>query len=286
MTPSLKRDLAVTALFAGALVAGVTMSVGWQFVMLALAMLVLGFAWTWPRVAHHRLKSRLATPITVGFAGVAIAMFVLVAIGLVVTVLVIASVAVIAAAVDRARLVGAAIPGDGEGRGRCVFAGTAHAVGPPASIPALDRTAVAWVARQGRRRWSSVDRFELRDEQRRVLVEPGAAVIRGTALVIQRGLAQKAARALDGADPKEPIRVWSIDEGETVFVVGEPRLEADPNAPTLRDPGRVHVFVGNAVIGHGDRHGALAAAVRRLVLAGAVAVSAGGIAVATALRSM
>ncbi|MEJ7600931.1 MAG: hypothetical protein WKG01_23700 [Kofleriaceae bacterium] len=287
MTSSLKRELAMTVLFAGALAADITLTLGVQCLLLLPAMMVVGFVRTWQRDECEPLDQRLGMAITFGFGWAMLAMLVLIVVGLAISVLVIALAAGIAAAIDRARLAGSALPTDGEALGRRTFAGTAHAVGAPEFLPTLDMPVIAWVARQGlRRRWSSGSRFELRDEHRRVLVEPTAAVIREAPLVFERGRVRDALRVLAGVNPARRFRVWSIHEGNTVFVVGETRLEADPSAPTLRDPGRVHVFVGAATVGFGPRRLEIAKASRRIVLAGALAISAGGIAIATALGWM
>jgi hypothetical protein len=88
---------------------------------------------------------------------------------------------------------------------------------------------------------------ELRTETRRVVVEPTAArgYGRGAATSSNRRMIEE----LDGADPSRPIEVWTFHDDCPMFVVGTATLRADPEAPSLRDPGRISVFTGELLVG-------------------------------------
>ncbi|MBL0214680.1 MAG: hypothetical protein IPQ07_12425 [Myxococcales bacterium] len=283
MSRSSRRDLGIGATLAVMLAAGLVIPRWAQTLLLMGAVMLLVSAWTWPRITHPRLRRRIGSTIVAGWLGAAVAMVLSIELGPIVMVLVVSVVGVVLAVMDSLRWRAVALPAQGEASGSFTFEGSAHAIGAATRVPGTDRAAAVWTARQGRRRWSSTGRFELRDDERKVLVERAHADVRGDAWVLTGGLARDAAAELDGADTTRPITIRWIPEGDRVFVVGGVTLQDDPEAPSFRDPGRIRVFSGPVIVSAGFHRLAVRDARRRLVLAGVLAVCASGIGLGSAL---
>jgi hypothetical protein len=286
MTSRLRREVAVTALAAATLAADLVLSRATQPVVLGGAVACALVPWTWPRTADEKLRSRLSTTFLASAAGFAAALFASAPLGAAVVVAVAAVAAAGLAVRAQARLGGAPLPADGEVAGRVRFEGTVHALGSPQRVPGNELEVVAWVARQGRRRWASTARFEVRSADRRIALDPGQAQLTGEPWVLRGVIAHAAAAALDGANPARLVRVWSLRAGDRVYVVGRAALADDPMVATLRDPERISVFSGDALIGPGTYSGALREARARVVIAVALALVAGGVSVASRLGAL
>ncbi|HWU89759.1 MAG TPA: hypothetical protein VN253_20995 [Kofleriaceae bacterium] len=280
MRPGPARELAAAGGLAAALAAELVLTPWAHVLVVSGAVMMALVGWTWRRHAHEWLQPRIASSFLSGFAGFVVTMLAIAEVGVSALVLAAAAGAAGAAALERSRLRGAPMPTQGEARGRVAFEGTAHALGDPPRVPGADREVALWLVRQGRRRWSSTGRIELRDEQRKVWIEPDGARVRRAPWVVVGPLRRAMARALDGADPSGPIRVWSFRDGDRVHVVGEARLEDDPSAASFRDPGRVHVFSGDVLVGAGWLADARRRAHARLLIWSALAACAGGLVVA------
>lgn len=279
-----KAEVAVAVLAAGTLAASVVLGRGAEAAVAGGAVACVIVPWTWPRTADEKLRSRIATTSFAAMAGFAAALFASAPLGAAAVVAVIAAVVAVIAARGAAGLAAAALPAEGEAAGRAVFEGTVHAVGAAETVPGSGLEVVAWVARQGRRRWASTARFEVRSEARRVALEPGQAQIAGAAWVPGVALGRAVTQALEGAKPTRLVRVWSLHEGDRVFVVGRAKLADDPAALGLRDPGRISVFVGDARIGAEAHAAAVRAGRLRVAVAAAVAIAAAAAAVVEVLR--
>lgn len=280
MTTELRRELSLAALLAATLAATPVLP-PWLEALAVAAVVALALgAWSWRRAVHEhkRLHHQLAGTVNVALVGFAAAFFGSLGVGSVVIVLALATVAAIVAVRARVRLAGGPVPAEGDAQVRVEFEGAAHAVGTAPHIPGTDQAVALWVAQQGPRRWSSTDRVELRGDERRVVIDPAHARVLGAPWLIKPQLARGVMAELDGADTTRPIRVWSIREGTHAFVIGSATREDDPQAPSLRDPGRVNVFSGDVVIGTGRRSEALRHAKARLFVWGAIAACAGALA--------
>jgi len=261
-----------------------TLVIPWRLHALAVAgaTLVILARVTWIRGEHDMLRERIAGAAIAGFAGFAAAFVVVAETSAATFVLGAAFVALCAAGIERTQLRGAPVPVQAEANGRVAFEGTVHAIGDPPHEPGTDRAVAMWVARHERRRWTSPSRFEIRSEQRRVLVDPEPMRVRDTPRLIGGATWEAAARTL-GADTsqprrfREPIRVWSFDDGAHVYIVGGVRLEDDPSAPALRDPVRVSMFSGDVLIGAGRLADARRRADVRLWTWSAIAIGAGAL---------
>ncbi len=283
MSRSSRRDLGIGATLAVMLAAGLVIPRWAQTLLLMGAVMLLVSAWTWPRITHPRLRRRIGSTIVAGWLGAAVAMVLSIELGPIVMVIAVSLVGVVIAVIDGRRWRAAALPAQGEARGPFTFEGSAHALGAAPKVPGTDRVAALWTARQGRRRWSSAGRFELRDDQRKVLVEREHADVRAPAWVMTGALARDAAVALDGADPTRPITIRWIPEGDRVFVVGGVTLQDDAEAPSFRDPGRIRVFSGPVLVSSGFHRLAVGDARRRLVIASVLAMCSTGIGLGSAL---
>lgn len=279
MTSQLRRELTVGAVLAATLATGLVVSRTEHEFILAGVVMLGSSVWMWPRVAHHKVRSRVSTPIVVGMIGCAVALWAGLAVGAAMVGLGFSVAFIGAAALERVRLRGAPLPAHGEAHGRVTFEGTTHALGRPPHLPGMEHAVAVWVARQGRKRWSSTNRVELRGKERKVQVDPASARLRCTPWILTPLLARDAARELDGADPDRPIHVWSLSDGDPVYVVGGATIENDPGAPTFRDPESVSVFIGDLVIGMGRRSLAWREVNTRLALWTALAAGAGTLAV-------
>lgn len=272
-----------------AVVLAATSVIPWRLHALAVGSvtLVIVAGGLWVRRDHDRLRPRIAGSAIAGLVGFAAAFVVVAETTAATFVLGAAIVALGAAALERARLRGAPVPVQTETNRRVAFEGTAHAIGDPPHVPGTDRDVAMWVAEHERQRWTSTSRFEIRDDQRRVIVDPAPARVRATPWLMSGAIGDAAARTL-GADAslprrlRTPIRVWSFRDGDQVHVVGTVTLENDPLAPTLRDPARVSVFTANPVIGAGRLTEARRRASVRLWLSTAIAIGAGALMAATA----
>ena len=280
----LALELAIGIALAAALVAGELISYATQIMLLAGVIAAWMTIWVWPAAQHDRLKIRLATPVATAILGFAAAMVIGIQIGPAILVLCVAAIAAAAAALDRRRLRADPLPPDGEVSGVVAFQGTAHATGAPATVPGTEIASVLWVARQGRRRWSSSQLVEIRSASRRVLVEPDQARMRGPAWEPSPRLVRAVASKLPEADAGEPLKLWLVSDGAPVYVMGTATWRDDAAAPTLRDPGRISVFTGAAVIGEGRWLEALRLAGARIVVSGALGACAAAVAIAHALR--
>ena len=283
MRSELSREVTVGATLAATLAAGLVLSPPAHLLVLACVVMMWLSGWTWRRGSHDGLRNRIASTFLVGVVGFAFVLLAGAWAGVPILVLAVAVAAACAAAVERARLGGAPIPAEGEARGRVAFDGTAHARGEPPRLPGTERVVAMWIARQGRRRWSSTGRVELRGPQGKVWLEPARARVRGAPSILPAQRTGNAARELDGADPSDDIQLWSVSDGDPLYVVGAVTLQEDPDSPSFRDAGRVNVFTGDVVVGMGQRGEALRHLHTRLLIAGGLAACAGGLALATRL---
>lgn len=279
----LALELAIGIALAAALVAGELISYATQIMLLAGVIAVWMTIWVWPAAQHERRKTRLATPVAAAVLGFGAAMVIGIQIGPATLVLCVAAIAAAAAAIDRRRLRARSLPAEGEVSGVVAFEGTAHAIGERTTVPSTEIAVVLWVARQGARRWSSSQLVEIRSASRRVLVEPGQARVRGPAWTPSPRLVRAVASKLPEADAGEPLKLWFVSDGAPVYVMGTASWRDDPDAPTLRDPGRISVFTGNALIGAGRRLAALRIAGTRILVSGALGACAGALAIVHAL---
>jgi hypothetical protein len=276
-----RRDLVLAGVAAAILVTANVVESTLHALLVALAAFVALPVVSWGRTAHYvRLKHRMAGAATAGFVGFAIAFLVVAKVGAVMFVLGAAVVLLGIALGERARLRGAVMPAEGEARGRVAFEGTIHALGAPIHVPGTDDGVAVWIARYGRKRWTSKHRFEVRRDARRVLVDPGALQLRVAPAVMSGSSGERAVRALGGAiadlpSLADPVRVWSFRDGDQVYVVGGVTLEDDPAAPSLRDPSRVSVFTAKTLVGRGALVAVRRAADMRVLLCSAIAISAG-----------
>lgn len=281
MLDGLRRDLILAASAVVVLVTALVIESKLHALLIAIAAVFPCAGVSWVRSAHYlRLKHRLAGAATSGFVGAALAFLVVATVGAVVSVLGAAVVLLGVALIERARLRGTAVPMEGEASGRVAFEGTVHAIGDPVQVPGSDYEVAVWLARHGRKRWTSTPRFEVRSDARRVLVEPGSSKLRGDAWVKGGSSGEAAVRAVggevtDSPTYADPVRVWSFRDGDRVYVIGTATLEDDPAAPTLRDPARISVFTGTTLVGPGRLAPARRVADLRALLWGAVAISAG-----------
>jgi hypothetical protein len=268
------RELGFAALTAAIVVSGVVISRGLQALAFGAALAVACALWQWPRSEHiPRLRRRLGDTLVAGFAGLATGILGTIPAGAagLAGVLALASLAVAIPASRRVRPAPAA------------FDGTLHAR-TQTTLPGTELAAAMWVVRQGRRRWSSSARVELRDEARRVMADPRDAQPIGDGWRPSGALRRSIARELDGAVPAQSIQVWLFREGGRAFVIGHSEREVDPDAPTLRDPERIDVFGGALVIGEGARADAAGAANLRIAAWTAVALAAGVVGLLGACR--
>lgn len=278
--PRLRRGEAAVAVVAAAtLVADLVLPRATEGIVLGGAVACAIVPWTWPRTGDEKLRSRIATTAFAAMAGFAAVLFASAPLGAAVVVAAVAAVVAAVAVHGVRKLDGAPLPAQGEATGRASFEGTVHALGEPQRVPGNDLEVVAWVARQGLRRWASSARFEVRSKDRRVALDPGQAQIVGRPWVLRRALGRAAAKALDGANPARLIRAWSLREGDRAYVIGDAALADDPAAPTLRDPAWISVFAGDALIGPGTLAAARGAARMRVVLAAGLAIAAAAVAV-------
>ncbi len=257
---------------------------GWVMLGLAGGGGLLAVVWAWRRFARDDLRERLATTFMAWFGACLAAGWIggVVDRGGLAAATLLALTGTLLFGRARWRLRGQPVPEAGEARGRVWFEGTVHALGTPARLPGADRAVVMWAARQGWRRWSSSERFEVRTGTRRVRVAPTAAQLRltGRTWVMRGAIGRAAARSLAGhADVGPTVRMRHMNEGDLVHVVGVAQLSDDPAAPTYRDPARISLFSRAVVLGRGS----LAAARRRALLGtlawAALALAAGALAV-------
>jgi hypothetical protein len=286
----LKRDavlVAVVAVFLGfALVNSRWVGLLFPAFTAMAAGLVLG----WRSSSEHELaKHRVAAKALAGLAGFFLPM---VAIALVseclatstatstaVVALVVALVGLAAGLVEHARLRGPPAPRTGEPRGRVVFEGAAHAIDAPTRVPGTELEAVAWLARHEGRRWTSPGRFEVRDHERRVLVDPARIEFCERPWSMGGALGKRAKQEL-GVDISAhqalttPLAMWSISEGTAICVVGTATLESGPEPPAFRDAKAVLVFGSGTRIGTWSLASARRAARTRIGLWLAIALGA------------
>lgn len=245
--------------------------------VVATAVGIVVTAWAWPRTVFvSQLSKRLGDVALVTLPSFVAALFAFASYPAI-TLAVLAGIA-LATAIDRGwRLHAAPLP-EGEARGRVRFEGTAHAIGEPVQLPSAAKLAcVAWLVRQSDRRWSSDARFEVRDGERRVLVEPSALTSLDRPWQAPHFTLRGIASAL-GASPDKLLRVWMVAEGDPVVVVGETALEDDATRPGYREPARLHRFTP-AVMARGPRATAMRAVHGRLAIAIALGAAAGALAV-------
>lgn len=233
-------------------------------------------AWTWPRTVMDSLvHQRVAAVATVWMFSLGGLLFAFMGYP-VVTTAALAGIALALAIVRGRRLHAAALP-EGEARGRVRFEGTAHAIGDPVQLPSVAKLdCVAWLVRQGDRRWASDARFEVRSGERRVLVEPSGTTSLDSPWRAERFTLRAIADEV-GAGKDKLLRVWMVHEGEPVVVVGEPTLEDDDARPGYREPARLHRF-STAVIARGTHATAMRAVHGRLAIAIVLGAAAGAIA--------
>jgi hypothetical protein len=279
VTLRLQHEVAVAGLATATLVVDLALPHATEGLVLGGVVACAIVPWTWPRTADEKLRSRIATTAFAAMAGFGAVLFASAPFGAAAVIAALAAVAAAVAVVAARRLRGAPLPAQGEATGRATFEGTVHALGEPQRVPGNNLEVVAWVARQGRQRWASTARFEVRSAERRVALDPGQARIAGPPWVMSRALGRAAAKALDGANPARLVRVWSLREGNRAYVIGDAALADDPSAPTLRDPARISVFAGDALIGPDTLARARSAARTRVVLAAWVAIAGAAVAV-------
>jgi hypothetical protein len=285
--------IAVVALLGASLAVRVVLP--WQGEALALCAVMMGLVGvrSWHDHARNpRLRRRLASTFTNAiFAGL-VFFFAGSYAGAPPLVLAIAAAMFGVVAIDRARLRGEALPAPSaqgeppsEPNRRVAFEGTVHAIGEPAKLPVGGHEVALWVAQQGKRRWDSSARIELRDEARRtrVWLDLAGARVRGDAWVVAGPHRRETEDALAGLDREHPLHVWSFREGTRVFVLGGAKREADPARPGFRDPEQVNVFTGEVLIGLGHLSVAQRRARLRVVLWGALTAAAAASSIARGL---
>lgn len=277
-----RRDVALAIAAIAVLAATLVMPWRLHALVAACATLLILVVVLWIRGEHDMLKERIAGSFIGGLAGFAAVFFVVVQVGAVAAVGGAAALGLCAAGLERRRLRGAAVPVQAEAEGQVAFEGTVHAIGDPPRVPGTDMVVAMWLARHDKGRWSSKSRFEIRSEERRVLVEPEQMRVRGTvwAMGLATGNSAKEALGADTTVPRRlstPMRVWSFKDGDHVYLIGGVTLEDDPSAPGLRDPQRISVFTRAPLIGPGRLADARQRADIRMWIWTAIAIAAGGL---------
>jgi hypothetical protein len=279
VSTDLRRELALGGLVAIPLALSMAVSRNLQVLAFSLVLMLLLGIRAWRKNHRERIRPRLASTLFGGTAGLAIGSLGGFQIGVPAAIAGVAVVVIVASVVARARLRATALPAQGEPAVRVAFGGRLHAVGKEEKLPGFGQMVAVWVAQQGKRRWHSQGRLELRGERRRVLVEPKGARLLTERRDLDGRWARDVAAELDGADPEAPIRLWNLSDGALVYAIGRVELQADAAAPALRDPEPVPVFVGDVLLGIGYHALKVQALTYRIVTWTAMAATGGALAV-------